>query len=101
MHQQALSIHCKLVALGFSSEDGVIVQNQTGLARTVSSPEEGGGKHANSTAYDDTVEALPGIGDNRALALIHVLAQGVTSRHDFIRIAVCPRIIAYAAESRP
>ena len=101
MHHESVAIHLELIALGFSSEDGMVIQDQAGFSGMGSREKQRGGHAADSAAYHGAIESFARIGDLRALAFVPVIANGVASRGNFVGVTVRSRIIANAAESGP
>ena len=88
VHHQPFAIHFEFVALGFASEDGMVVQNQTVSTRMLACMEERRGEAADSATDNNAIIFFARVGDVGLFAFKDVVANSVPGGHHFIGVAV-------------
>ena len=100
MGNQAVSIDQEFVAFGFATEDGMVVENETGFScARLALKNQRGCETADSSAYDDAVVDLASFDDTCGEIFKLAIANLVSGLQYGERVAVGVRVVADAAIS--
>lgn len=98
---EAVAVDLELVAAGLAAKDGVVLEDEAGLAGRVLHESLRRGKSADASADDDAIVSLLGRGGLCGERVGGAVAHGVSGEHDGVGVAVSATIVAYAAEAVP
>src|SRR5690348_8389089 len=104
MRGEPLAVYLKFVAFGFTAEDRVVVENETGerlFTRSASFKEQCRRQAADAATGHDAIEFFARVNDFRERAVERMIADLMTGGNNFVGVAIGCRIIAHTAEAGP
>src|SRR5207249_5457589 len=97
MRDQTVAVHQKLVALGFATENGMVVEHQARLALArLPLENQRRCQTADASAYDHTIVNFTSVDNTRGKALESAITNLMSGFEHAARISVRVRVVANA-----